>query len=166
MSGKTIVKGKWPRKALAGGAFWIAILAAALAAIALAGAPAPAMARNAADEDALSGHAKLAPFSGVRWGENIPEVQLDGAWYRLMSIDGVGADAIVAFCRTHYEQRWRKRFEEDLVAVLSQMGHKAGDTVTLVVKTLDRGTLVTREKVPMTAENRAAIWRASHPRQQ
>ena len=42
---------------------------------------------------------KLAPYSGVRWVEGAPEVEIDGAWVELLSIDGVAAADIVTFAK-------------------------------------------------------------------
>jgi hypothetical protein len=83
-----------------------------------------------------------------------------GTWAELVSIDGTPAARIVAFCQEHYPQRgdlWRKRFGEDLVEVLSAMGHPPGDRVRLELKTLPEGGRRTIE-LPMTRENRQRIW--------
>jgi hypothetical protein len=97
---------------------------------------------------------KLSPYSAIRWK---PEVQLDGQWHTLLSIDGVSVEEIVAFARRQYDSLWQKRFNEDLVQVLSEMGRPPGKTVTLVVRDLKTGQEKTLKNVPLTAENRRAI---------
>jgi hypothetical protein len=56
------------------------------------------------------------------------------------------------------------RFEEDLVEVLTRMGHEPKDTVRLVVSPLGSRTTRTLENVPMTDANRWVIKNAApHP---
>jgi hypothetical protein len=112
----------------------------------------------------VKGFPTLAPCSGVRWDSDAVQVEVQGTWYGLLAIDGHPAAEIAAFCQRRFPGRWKKRFEEDLVAVLSQMGAAPGSTVTLTLQTLDAGTVVTRQDVAMTAENRQAIWRAAQRR--
>jgi hypothetical protein len=101
----------------------------------------------------------------VRWKKAQPEVEVDGAWYKLVSIDGVAAEGIVAFSQKTYDAKWRKRFEEDLVEVLTRMGRPPGETARLEVRQV--GTDVTRvlEAVPWSAANRSAIWDAGRERE-
>lgn len=111
---------------------------------------------------------KRSPFAAVRWQQSQPEVQVGDDWYRLVSLDGIAVDDIVAFSRRNYEELWQKRFEEDLVEVLSRMGHEPKETVQLVVRPLSElidAKEQTLEKVPMTEANRQAIWDAAVARQ-
>ncbi|MCA9425639.1 MAG: M56 family metallopeptidase, partial [Candidatus Omnitrophica bacterium] len=39
-----------------------------------------------------------SPFSGVRWEENRPWVEVDGDWFELLSVDGVSADELTQAC--------------------------------------------------------------------
>ena len=64
------------------------------------------------------------------------------------------------FCKKTYPDLWQKRFEEDLVEVLTKMGHKPGATVKLKVRPLDAKDAHVLERVPMTKENRTALWKA------
>lgn len=57
-------------------------------------------------------------------------------------------------------ERWEKRFAEDLVEVLSLMGHPPGPTVSLALTDPATGTATTVPRAPMTTENRRAIWQA------
>jgi hypothetical protein len=51
------------------------------------------------------------------------------------------------------------------VQVMSEMGHEPGDTVKLVLKNLETSEQVTKDKVPMTHENRQQIWREAQARE-
>jgi hypothetical protein len=104
---------------------------------------------------------KRAPFSGVRWQGNKPVVKIGEEWFMLVSLDRIPAEDIVAFSRWTYVDKWRKRFAEDLVEVLTRMGHPPRDTVTLVVQSLTSPEIRTLEDVPMTEANRRAIYNAA-----
>ena len=67
----------------------------------------------------------------------------------------------MAFSRRTYADKWQKRFEEDLVEVLTRMGHEPKDTVRLVVSPLGSQATRTLENVPMTEANRRAIYDAA-----
>ncbi|QDU10295.1 hypothetical protein [Gimesia aquarii] len=103
------------------------------------------------------GYPKISPFAGVRWQESQPEVKLGEEWFKLESLNNIPADEIVAFSQRTYEDLWRKRFEEDLVELLTRMGHPPQDTVTLVVQPLTSSQPQVRKNVPMTKANRRAI---------
>lgn len=107
---------------------------------------------------------KRAPFTGVRWGGDKPLVKIGEEWFTLVSLDGTAATAIVAFSLRTYANKWQKRFEEDLVEVLTRMGHEPKNTVRLVVSPL--GSPETRTlDVPMTEANRRAIYDAARVRE-
>lgn len=108
---------------------------------------------------------KLSPFAAVRWDADQPEVEFGEEWFRLVSLNGVPAAEIVAFSQETFGDKWQKRFEEDLVEVLTRMGHEPGRTVTLVVKTLDTAETRALEDVPMTRANRKAIRDAAEARE-
>ena len=112
----------------------------------------------------MLGFPKKSPYAAIRWQDSQPEVQLDAEWYRLLSINDVLTADILAFSRKTYGELWQKRFEEDLVELLSRMGHPPKDTVKLEVQSLTE-PLETRtlSEVPMTEANRRAIYRAAHP---
>jgi hypothetical protein len=106
-----------------------------------------------------------SPFAAVRWEESQPCVQIGDDWYKLVSLDGIPASEIVAFSRRTYGRKWRMRFEEDLVELLTRMGHPPQDKVTLVVQSLQSSETRTLEGVPMTEANRRAIKRAANARE-
>ena len=107
---------------------------------------------------------KKAPFAAVRWQQTQPEVQVGDEWFALVSLNDLPTAQIVAFSKDTYENRWQKRFEEDLVELLSGMGHPPGDTVKLVVQSLTTSETQVLETVPMTAANRQAIRAAAQAR--
>jgi CubicO group peptidase (beta-lactamase class C family) len=106
-----------------------------------------------------------SPFTAVRWQQSQPEVRVGDEWFKLVSLDGIPVSKIVAFSRRTNGNKWRMRFEEDLVALLTRMGHPPKDTVTLVVRSLTSSERRTLKDVPMTEENRQAIKDAALARQ-
>lgn len=116
----------------------------------------PAVGRTAGD------YPKLAPYAAIRWEGDQPIVEIDDAWFKLLSIDNLLVADILAHSRRTYGNLWQKRFEEDLAELLASMGHKPDGTVRLVVQPLEPGDAPTQtlEDVPMTPENRNAIYRA------
>ncbi|MEQ9460764.1 MAG: hypothetical protein RIG82_07425 [Phycisphaeraceae bacterium] len=109
------------------------------------------------------GYPRVSPFEAIEWGEAeddvIPRVKVDGVWYFLGSIHMVTVSDLVAFSRETFGDRWQKRIDEDLVEVLSKMGHPPGETVLLRMVSVEETEFVSVE-VLMTEENRRAIWRA------
>ncbi len=110
------------------------------------------------------GYPKESPFTAVRWADTEPEVEVNGEWFVLMSLNGIPADEIVAFSQRTYGTLWRKRFEEDLVELLSRMGHAPDITVDLELQPTERTETMRLEDVPMTRANRKAIRDAAKAR--
>jgi hypothetical protein len=109
---------------------------------------------------------KRSPFDAVRWRDATPEVRLDDEWFNLLGIDGVTTKEIVAFSkRTYDEKKWRQRFEEDLVEVLTRMGHEPADVVRVLVTPLGSDLDFIQRAVPMTEAKRWAIKRAAAARE-
>ncbi len=111
---------------------------------------------------------KLAPYRAIRWREAgdewAAEVEIDGRWTRLLKIDSRPVADIVAFSQKTVPDNWQKRFSEDLVEVLTLMKHPPGPTVDLTLQDLKTATIRVLQDVPMTRENRQAIWRARNQR--
>jgi len=103
---------------------------------------------------------RRAPYAALRWEGDAPQVELDGTWHALLSIDGTAAEEIAAFCRATWPDRWQKRFAEDLVEVLVRMQHPPGATVALGLRDLATGESSVRRNVPMTEANREALRKA------
>ncbi|REJ82158.1 MAG: hypothetical protein DWQ36_21565 [Acidobacteria bacterium] len=101
---------------------------------------------------------KLAPYPALEWKDEVPFVRLDGEWYELRAIDSVETSRIVGFARQRYAGLWQKRFVEDLVEVLSEMGHPPGRRVDLEVAEVDGGAVRTLHGVRMTAAKRRSLW--------
>lgn len=112
-----------------------------------------------------NGHPKLAPYTDVRWGGDAPVVEIDGQLHLLFSIDGIPVKDIVAFCQRTYGDKWQKRFAEDLVEVLTGMGHKPSDTVKLDVMPVGQGAARSAKDAAMTAANRRAVTAAVEKRE-
>lgn len=103
-----------------------------------------------------NGFAKVAPWTGVRWKDDQPIVQVEGRWAPLVSIDGIAIDRIIEFATEEYGEKARKRVAEDLVEVLATMGHDPDWDVKLGIATeTDNKTLT----VLMTEENRDQLRR-------
>lgn len=100
---------------------------------------------------------KLSPFTAVEWKGETPRVRIDGAWYELLELDEISAERLVAHCRAEHGSRWQKRFSEDLVQVLWELGHEPGATVALVLRD-EHGVRVTRDAAPLTEGNRRSVW--------
>lgn len=100
---------------------------------------------------------KLSPFNAIRWQGDEPEVRVEKDWFKLVSIDGVGTPEILAHCRSQYGNKWRERFAEDLVQVLTEMGHPPDSQVNLVLQPPGSTARVVRDGVQMTEDNRKAI---------
>jgi hypothetical protein len=101
---------------------------------------------------------KLAPYSGIRWRGDVPEVQIKRTWYELVAIDEVPVGQIISFQQQQADPLWRKHFAEDIVEVMSGMNHGLATTVNLQVRTLDADKkLLTLDNVPMTAKNRLSL---------
>ncbi|MBC8356886.1 MAG: beta-lactamase family protein [Planctomycetes bacterium] len=99
------------------------------------------------------GYAKVAPYTGVRWESDRPVVHVRDVWSPLVSINGIPIDRIIEFAEQEYGEIARKRFAEDLVEVLSKMGHEPDWEVTLELKNKDGQ--IEQEKIRMTERNRA-----------
>ncbi|MEM7166566.1 MAG: S41 family peptidase [Planctomycetota bacterium] len=112
---------------------------------------------------ALDAYDKLSPFSMVRWNGAVPEVEVGGRWWGLEAIDEAATSDILKFCKSRYGKRWDKRFCEDLVEVLSEMGNVPGATVALRLRDLQTGEIATHKQVKLTRANREAIL-AARPR--
>ena len=111
--------------------------------------------------DARHSYERLSPYAGVRWAGGDPEVYVDGVWYGLVKIDDVDASEIVRYSRFRYLGLSKKRFSEDLVQLLSQMGHPPGQTSVLTVRSIETGELLELADVEWTADNRRRIKRAN-----
>lgn len=100
-------------------------------------------------------YAKVAPFTGVRWENDRPVVCVQGTWSPLVSINEIPIDRIMEFANKEFGSIARKRFSEDLVEVLSKMGHDPDWQVTLLLEKED-GSIKTLQML-MTKANRERV---------
>lgn len=106
---------------------------------------------------AQDGYPLRAPFTAVRFDGDTPRVEVEGVFYELLELDGHAASDLVEFCKRTYGRKWAKRFGEDLVQVLSELGSPPGDAVDLELRTLDGMETLSKPGVAMTLENRQAV---------
>jgi RNA polymerase sigma factor (sigma-70 family) len=113
---------------------------------------------NLAQFSATNPVPKLAPFSGIRWHENVPEVEVNKIWYELLAIDGFTISQLHNSQKYNADPNWKKHFAEDLVEVMMQLHHEPGSAVDLQVRTLDPAkTTTTLQQIPLTSANRDAL---------
>jgi hypothetical protein len=86
-----------------------------------------------------------SPFTGVRWHDTTAEVQVNGTWYELVSVNH------------HAPSEFGLPEDRRLLDGLAGALGGAGDTVDLELRTLDTGQPVTMADVPMTTENHNAV---------
>jgi CubicO group peptidase (beta-lactamase class C family) len=103
----------------------------------------------------MYGYAKVAPYTGVRWENDRPIVRVREQWSPLVSIDGIPIGRIMRSAEEEFGRLARKRFAEDLVEVLSTMGHDPEWTVTLGLERADGQ--IEQFKVLMTEHNRTLV---------
>jgi CubicO group peptidase (beta-lactamase class C family) len=156
-SGKGVICSPSPRRMVVAG-LWVA-------AILLIGVPGILYVTYRLDQYLNQEYPKKSPFAAVRWQQAQPEVKVGDEWFKLVSLDDLPASEIVAFSQQTYGDLWQKRFEEDLVELLTRMGHPPDDTVTLVVQSLTSSETRTLDDVPMTTANRQAIRDAAEARE-
>ncbi len=113
--------------------------------------PAPAHAGQDAQD-------KTSPFEALRWNGDVPEVLVQGDWYRPLLIHDVGVEDIIAFLERTQPGRVRKRFGEDLPEMMRKMGRVIPARVDLTMVRLADGARVRLAAVPCTKENRRSIW--------
>jgi len=143
------------------------LAASLLLVLGLAAAPASRGSQTPPQPEAAPAAApeRSSPFEAVRWTDaGVPEVRYDSVWYSLVSIEGVPASDIVEYCTKTYAGRSRKRFEEDLVEVMGNMGHTLPATVDLVLRGVEDEKERTVLGAVMSEENRKRIWQAATER--
>ena len=112
---------------------------------------------SAADSYAQRDYPTLAPYSKITWEGEQPTVEIDGKAFRLLAIDDTPVADIVVYCKRRYRDQWQRRFNEDLVEVLSRIGKEPGKTVNLTLESVEHNQKVTLKDVAMTEENRKKI---------
>lgn len=100
---------------------------------------------------------QVSPFDGLRWKDGAPEVQVDEAWYRPVSIHGASVEEILAHCEKRWPGKREKRFAEDLVEAVEGLGVTLPEAVDLVLVRLSDGEQVRLTGVVMTSARRNAL---------
>lgn len=102
---------------------------------------------------------RLSPFTKVQCldGDNV-QVQFDGKDYELLSIDDLPTAKILQASRKQFGERWEKRFVEDIVEVLTGMGHPPGDNVKLALRDPQTAETHTVARAPLTHDNRRTVY--------
>lgn len=106
-----------------------------------------------------SEYPKLSPFTSVELTDAAPLVTVAGKRYELMAINDLPIDRLLDFSRRMYDDDWDHRFTEDLVAVMTQMGHPPEETVKLALRDAETSKGIVLENVAMTEQNRRAVWK-------
>lgn len=104
----------------------------------------------------LDDWSRTAPWTGVRFEDDGLEVEVDGEWWRLGSIDGVGADDLIGHSKRAFGSRWQKRIVEDIVEVLAAAEVKPSGTVELVLVDPETGDSVTKRSALTRDKRRQA----------
>ncbi len=103
-----------------------------------------------------------SPYAGLRWRGEVPEVEVEGGWSELVSVEGVQAPLLVAYCKQTAGHRWRKRFSEDLVQVLNRVGRWPLFRVDLEVRDPASGEVRRLDGVRLSRANRQAVYRSRY----
>lgn len=103
--------------------------------------------------------AKRAPFSAVRVnGEGVDvQVEIGGAWYGLLELDGMPISDVIGACKRRFRQRWFKRLSEDLDDVYESLERELGATADVVL--VDGSGRRLPRTVDVTTAKRKAAWR-------
>jgi hypothetical protein len=103
--------------------------------------------------------AHISPFTMVRFDGDKVFVTYSGVNYELASVNNLPIQQVLDYSRIHYGNLWEKRFAQDLVVVLSDMGHPIPTDHTIALTLLDpaTGQLQTVPNAQMTEKNRNGI---------
>ena len=87
-------------------------------------------------------------------------VEFEGNYYEFISINDIPVEDIIESAKSQFQQRWEKRFVEDLTQVMAGMGRHPGERVVkLVLRDPDSGQIHAAAEAPLTKENRSEVWR-------
>jgi len=86
---------------------------------------------------------KASPFTAVKWENQQPVVQFNGEWYTLEKLDRYTIKELLDFCRQKHGDKWQKRFSEDLIEVLTEIGSPPNEKVELLLSNSEQKITVT-----------------------
>lgn len=105
-------------------------------------------------------YVKVTPFNAVRWdNDDRPSVRVNRLWISLTSIDETPIRDVIRFAKQRYGDQYRKRFSEDFVEVMFEMGKPIQWKVALGYRRND-GTEGQLRRM-MTAADRNAVREAN-----
>ncbi len=91
----------------------------------------------------LDGIGDKSPFENIRWTKHDAlHVKLQGRWYQLLEIEGVGLEEIKQVSKDTYGFYWKKRIIGDTTAVISLFGKYNFFDVELTLKDLQDNQVV------------------------
>lgn len=103
---------------------------------------------------------RVSPFSAVRWIESpVPEVLVDGQWYRLVKADGIEADTLTYFALEGAGRWWQRAYVDWFEWLLGKAGRELGPTITLTLSPMDNDNGNITVSVPVTGEKYRNAWR-------
>lgn len=76
---------------------------------------------------------KASPFTAVQWENDEPVVQFENEWYEFEKLEHFTKRELLDFCKEQYGDKWRRRFSEDLVEVLKDLGYQPNSEVRLLL---------------------------------
>lgn len=82
---------------------------------------------------------ETTPFDDLRWSAHRPEVLVDGRWYELLAIEGMNVGLVIEYAKQTSDRSWRKRFSEDLPAVMIGLGSSTLLYAELRLRDLETG---------------------------
>lgn len=107
---------------------------------------------------------KASPFTAVKWpNEDQPMVKFKDEWFTLVKLDNHITKELLDFCKKEFDDKWQKRFSEDLVEVLTEMGTPPSHNVALVLEKDSNQIQVTGT---YSAENRQKVYLYNQQRRQ
>ncbi|MGA2229330.1 MAG: hypothetical protein ABSH22_00245 [Tepidisphaeraceae bacterium] len=94
-----------------------------------------------------------SPFTDVRWRGNVPEVQVSGVWYELISVNNHPVEEIIAGAHKLSADRWRGAVADSMGEIVQMLGDAPSESVKLGLQTLDTRQAVALDDVAMTSAN-------------
>lgn len=104
---------------------------------------------------------RISPFTDVRFENESIIVEFEGVLYEVSSIEGISSRSLIKASKARFGNLWQKRIREDIAEVLVAAGAPETTSVSLELKELNTGEMVSVPNAEMTYENRRKIPRES-----